>query len=78
MCDAPAGRSWTREQLLHTGRVERLPPGEGGIDIKGILSHLPPGISMALEVPMAAMATAEGEEAVALRVHRAAERLFAS
>ena len=26
------------EELLHAGRVERLPPGEGGIDIKRILS----------------------------------------
>lgn len=78
VCDAPAGRSWTREQLLHAGRVERLPPGEGGIDVKGILSHMPPGIPMALEVPMTAMAAAEGEEAVALRVRQAAERLLAS
>ncbi len=77
VCDAPAGRSWTREQLLHAGRVERLPPGEGGIDIKGILQHLPPGIPMALEVPMTAMAAAQGEEAVALRVRQAAERLLA-
>ncbi len=78
VCDAPAGTSWTREQLFHAGRVERLPPGEGGIDIKGILRHLPPGIPVALEVPMTAMVAAAGEEAVALRVRRAAERLLAS
>lgn len=78
VCDAPGGTSWTREQLFHAGRVERLPPGEGGIDIKGILQHMPPGIPMALEVPMTAMAAAQGEEAVALRVREAAERLLAS
>jgi sugar phosphate isomerase/epimerase len=78
VCDAPAGRSWTREQLFHAGRVERLPPGEGGIDIKSILAHMPPGIPIALEVPMTAMAAAQGEEAVALRARQAAERLFAS
>lgn len=78
LCDAPAGTSWTREQLFHAGRVERLPPGEGGIDIKGILQHLPPGIPMALEVPMTAVAAIEGEEAVALRVRQAAERLLTS
>jgi len=77
VCDAPAGASWTREQLFHAGRVERLPPGEGGIDIKGILAHMPLGIPIALEVPMTAMAAAQGEEAVALRVRRAAERLLA-
>lgn len=76
--DAPAGTSWTREQLFHAGRIERLPPGEGGIDIRGILEHMPPGIPIALEVPMTAMAAAQGEEAIALRVRQAAERLFAS
>jgi sugar phosphate isomerase/epimerase len=78
LCDAPTGKTWTREQLFHAGRVERLPPGEGEIDIKSILSHLPPDIPIALEVPMTAMASAEGEEAVALRVRQAAERLLAS
>lgn len=77
VCDAPAGTSWSREQLFHAGRVERLPPGEGGIDIKGILQHMPPGIPMALEVPMTAMAAAQGEETVALHVRQAAERLLA-
>ena len=78
VCDAPAGTSWTREQLFHAGRVERLPPGEGGIDIKAILAHLPPDIPLALEVPMTALAAAQGEEAVARRVREAAERLLSS
>ena len=30
--------SYTTEELLHAGRAERLPPGEGGIDIMGILA----------------------------------------
>jgi hypothetical protein len=37
---------------------------------------MPPGIPMALEVPMTAMTAAEGAEAVALRVREAASRLF--
>lgn len=78
VCDAPAGTSWTREQLFHAGRVERLPPGEGGIDIKSILANMPPGIPIALEVPMTAMTAAEGEEAVVRRVRQAAECLLAS
>ena len=52
ICDAPAGTAWTREELFHAGRVERLPPGEGGIDIKAILANLPAGVPMSLEVPM--------------------------
>jgi sugar phosphate isomerase/epimerase len=77
VCDALVQRTYTTEELLHAGRVERLPPGEGGIDIKGILRHMPPGIPVVLEVPMTAMTVAEGPEAVALRVRRAAERLMA-
>jgi len=76
VADAPVQASYTTEELLQAARVERLPPGEGGIDIKRILSHMPQDIPVALEVPMAAMAAAEGEEAVALRVRQAAERLL--
>jgi sugar phosphate isomerase/epimerase len=75
--DAPVQESYTTEELLHGGRVERLPPGEGGIDIRGILSHMPGGIPMALEVPMTSLSAVEGAEAVALRVRQAAERLLA-
>jgi sugar phosphate isomerase/epimerase len=76
VCDAPGGTSWTREELFHAGRVERLPPGEGGIDIKGILQHLPPNIPVGLEVPMTAYMAAKGVEAVVRRVRQAAERLL--
>ena len=76
--DAPVLASYTTEELLHAARVERLPPGEGGIDIKGILSRMPRGIPMALEVPMTSRSAVEGAEAVALRVRQAAERLLAA
>jgi sugar phosphate isomerase/epimerase len=76
VADAPVQASYTNEELLHAAREERLPPGDGGIDIKRILSHMPQDIPVALEVPMTAVAAAEGEEAVALRVRQAAERLL--
>jgi sugar phosphate isomerase/epimerase len=76
VCDAPVQGSYTTEELLHAGRAERLPPGEGAIDIRAILSHMPQGIPLALEVPMTAMTAAEGVEAVALRVRQAASRLL--
>jgi len=76
VCDAPVQDSYTTEELLHAGRAERLPPGEGDIDIKAILRHMPQGVPLALEVPMTAMTAAKGAEAVALRVRQAAERLF--
>jgi sugar phosphate isomerase/epimerase len=76
VCDAPVQDSYTTEELLYAGRAERLPPGEGEIDIKGILRHLPEGIPLALEVPMTGLTAAEGAEAVALRVRQAAVRLL--
>ena len=78
VCDAPVQDSYTTEELLHAGRAERLPPGEGGINIRDILRHMPPGIPVALEVPMTALAAAVGAEAVALRIRQAAERLLAA
>ena len=78
VCDAPVQDAYTTEELLHAGRAERLPPGEGGIDIRGILRRMPQGIPLALEAPMTAMSAAEGAEAVALRVRQAAERLLAA
>jgi hypothetical protein len=69
-------KSYTTEELLHAGRSERLPPGEGEIDIRRVLQHMPDGSPVALEVPMTAMAVAEGFEAVALRVRQAASRLL--
>ncbi len=76
VADAPVQASYTTEELLHTARSERLPPGEGGIDIRGIVRRMPPGIPVALEVPMPGT-EAEGAEAAALRVRQAAERVLA-
>lgn len=76
VCDAPVQPSYTTDELLHAGRAERLPPGEGGIDIRRILRHMPRDIPIALEIPMTAMTTTHGAEAVALRVRQAAERLL--
>ena len=76
MCDAPAERPTTLEGLLHHARAERLPPGKGGLDIKGVLRHMPPGIPIALEVPMTALTLAAGPEEVARRAITAARRLL--
>ncbi|MGB3441431.1 MAG: TIM barrel protein [Actinophytocola sp.] len=62
VCDAPARIPSTVEGLIHTARYERLFPGEGGIDVHGILAALPPGIPYALEVPRASMTAQVGEQ----------------
>ena len=50
------------EGLIHTARYERLFPGEGGIDVRGILAALPPDIPYALEIPRASLAAQVGEK----------------
>ncbi|MDE2114489.1 MAG: sugar phosphate isomerase/epimerase, partial [Hyphomicrobiales bacterium] len=78
LCDAPVQGRYTHDELLHAGRAERLPPGEGAIPIAAILAQMPQDIPYALEVPMTAMTAAEGIEAVALRVREAATRLLST
>lgn len=75
LCDAPVRPPYTTEDLLHAGRAERLPPGEGGIDLGPIIAAMPAGIPVALEVPMEATAGRLGYRAVALRVRQAVERI---
>ena len=76
LCDAPVERPATTEGLLHHARAERLPPGEGGLDIRGVLQHMPAGIPVSLEVPMEALTRAIGPESVARRIREAAARLL--
>jgi 4-hydroxyphenylpyruvate dioxygenase len=60
VCDAPAAIPRTNEGLIHTARFERLFPGEGGIDVHGILDALPAGIPYALEIPRATLVAQVG------------------
>jgi sugar phosphate isomerase/epimerase len=60
VCDAPPGVPPTNEGLIHTARFERLFPGEGGIDVHGILDALPPGLPYALEIPRATLVAQVG------------------
>lgn len=51
LCDAPGDIPPTTEGLIHTARRARLLPGEGGIDLAGIVRHLPPDLPLSLEIP---------------------------
>lgn len=52
LCDALRYDSYNKELLLHTAREDRLPPGEGEIDLASIIRAMPKGVPMGLEVPM--------------------------
>lgn len=58
LCDAARSRPAGREGLLREATKERLPPGEGAIDLVGMLCAMPRGIPVALEVPMESRAQA--------------------
>ena len=60
VCDAPPGVPPTNEELIHTARFERLFPGEGGIDVLGILDALPRGLPYTLEIPRATLVAQVG------------------
>jgi sugar phosphate isomerase/epimerase len=50
LCDAPAEIPETREELIRTGREARFDPGEGRIDIAGIIDRIPE-VPYSVEVP---------------------------
>lgn len=52
LCDAPAERPTDNRELLHQARAERLMPGDGGLDLRGILRALPRDIPISVEIPM--------------------------
>jgi len=56
LCDAPAERPADVETVIHQARAERLMPGDGGLDLRGILRAVPPGIPVSVEVPMRTLA----------------------
>ena len=64
----------TNEGLIHTARFERLFPGEGGIDMHGILAALPAGIPYALEIPRATLVAQVGAKEHARLAIAAARR----
>jgi sugar phosphate isomerase/epimerase len=50
-CDAPAERPTDLDTLLFQARCERMIPGEGGLDLAGILRALPEHLPVSVEVP---------------------------
>lgn len=56
VCDAPGSWSDDRAALLHAATKERLFPGEGAIDLVGLIRAMPSGIPLTLEIPTEALA----------------------
>ena len=50
ICDAEAGTHFSTEQMIHTARCERLLPGDGSIDLAGLMAALPADLPVSVEV----------------------------
>lgn len=51
LCDCEKEIPTDEASLIHTGRAERLYPGEGYVDMKTLCAKLPPNIIRGIEVP---------------------------
>lgn len=71
ICDAPAGIPVTEAEIIHTARAARLIPGEGGLDLAGLMGALPPGLPVAAEIPNEEGKARFGVEGWARRCHQA-------
>jgi sugar phosphate isomerase/epimerase len=77
VCDGPGVVPTAPDDLRRIAREERLFPGEGGIDVAGILQHLPADVVYAIEVQNPARARALGAEAYARLAFETTRRYLA-
>lgn len=70
ICDAPAERPGSVEEMMYQGRGARLLPGAGGIDLVSMLRALPAGIPISVEAPLLSDAPAAVRAAAAARAAR--------
>jgi len=75
LCDGPAERPATTEELIHAAREERMFPGEGGIDLVGLTRAMPDGLTISIEVPTVQLAQSASAEARARRALEAGRAL---
>ena len=52
-CDARAERPADDRELMHQAREDRMLPGEGGLDLAGLLRALPANLPISIELPLA-------------------------
>ena len=76
LCDAPAERPTSTEEMMHAARNERIFPGEGGLDLVSLARAMPPDIVVSLEVPTATLAKTMEAEARARRALSGAKGIF--
>ena len=76
-CDVPAAIPPTMDAILAEARAERLFPGEGGVDLLGLLRAVPRDVPLSLEVPTHTLARSVGATERARRALAATQRVLA-
>ena len=76
-CDAPTERPTAEQELLRQARAERLMPGDGGLDLLGMLAGVPRDIPISLEIPMEALTRRMAAPARTAEMLAKARRLLA-
>jgi sugar phosphate isomerase/epimerase len=76
-CDVPAVVPATMDAILAEARTERLFPGEGGVDLLGLLRAVPRELPLSLEVPTHTLAKTVSATERARRALAATKRVLA-
>lgn len=76
LCDAPMAPPDDMAGIIREARSERLFPGEGGIDLLGLLRVLPRDIPLSLEIPTHRLARTVGALDRARRARASTEALL--
>jgi sugar phosphate isomerase/epimerase len=53
LCDAPPERPTDMQEIIRQARADRLFPGEGGLDLEGLMRALPADLPISVEIPYA-------------------------
>ena len=78
LCDGPAERPATTEEMIHAARYERMFPGEGGIDLVSLARAMPADLAISIEVPTAELAKSVDAKTRARRALAAARNVIAA
>ena len=70
LCDAPAGVPADMPEIIRQARSDRRLPGEGGLDLRGLLAALPPDLPLSLEIPLARALPAREKARLAMEATR--------
>lgn len=76
VCDASATVPATVEGLIHDARCNRMLPGEGALDLQGLLAALPAALPLSIEIPNDSRAPSLGARTWATMAREATQALL--